>query len=50
MVGGWGVAEGEVSKAVPDFSTTTSTHPANGDNIKYMLVMEVPMEEVFLGG
>ena len=30
IVGGWGVAEGEVSKIVPDFSTTTSIYPANG--------------------
>ena len=49
MVGGWGVAEGEVSMTVPDFSTTTSTHPANGDNSKYRLGIEPSVEEVLLG-
>jgi len=50
IVGGWGVAEGEVSKIVPDFSTTTSIYPANGDNITYRLGMAVPVEEVLHGG
>ena len=46
LEGGWNVAEGEVSKIVSDFSTTSS---ANGDNNKHRLGMATPVEEVFTG-
>jgi len=32
LEGGWSVAKGEVSKTILDFSTTTITSSANGDN------------------